>query len=131
MHQTNFKHDMPTRIDRAIKKKQDAESAWRAVCKVVDARDKRICRCCGKKTNPDDVGLLRGHRHHITYRSAGGKDVSSNLVTLCPVCHNDEHKSRLEIHGDADVALAFYRLDEDEHWYLSRRELSVGRFERD
>lgn len=128
---TNFKHELPTRIDRALKKKSEAEKVWRECCQAVDARDHRICRACGRKTNPDDVGLLRGHRHHIVYRSAGGKDVSENVVTLCPACHNAEHKNELQIHGDANDCLLFWKKDDDDCWFLWRREVAVGRFEKD
>lgn len=130
-HQTNFKHDQESRIDLAIKRKKDADTRWRDVCKVVDARDKRACRCCEKRTNADDVGLLRGHRHHIVYRSAGGKDISGNLVTLCAECHNDEHRCKLGIDGNADEALTFWRKNDDGLWFVSRREKAIGVWERD
>ncbi len=124
---------MKSRVEDAQDRKSAQEAQWRAVCRVVDARDKRTCRACGRKSNPDAVGLLkRGHRHHIVYRSAGGEDVSSNLVTLCAVCHDDEHVKRtLEIDGNADDALAFWRKDENGHWFLWRREIAVGTFEHD
>ncbi len=128
---------LKSRVEDAQDRKSSQEAQWRAVCKLVDARDKRSCRACGRKSDPDAVGLLkRGHRHHIVYRSAGGEDVSSNLVTLCASCHDEEHVKRtLEIEGNADEALAFWRratMDNGEfHWYLWRREIAVGRFEHD
>ncbi len=124
---------LKSRVEDAQDRKSAQEAQWRAVCKIVDARDKRTCRACGRKSDPDAVGLLkRGHRHHIVYRSAGGEDVSSNLVTLCAVCHDDEHVKRtLEIDGNADDALGFWRKSDDGVWYLWRREIAVGRFEHD
>lgn len=119
-----FKWEMKSRYDTAKEKEQAEDAAWKAVCKVVDARDKRICRACGKRSNIDAIGLTaRGHRHHLVYRSAGGADVSSNVVTLDARCHADEHAHRLRIEGDADVGLEFWRLGQD-GWYLDRRELA-------
>ena len=46
-------------------------------------RDKYRCRSCNNSN-----GL---HPHHIVYRSAGGKDELSNLVTVCWVCHRAIH----------------------------------------
>lgn len=136
MHSTNFKSDMRSRVDDAIEKKRAADAAWRKVCKAVDARDHRACRATGKKTNPDAVGLLRGHRHHIVYRSAGGENTTANLVTLSAEAHNDEHQGRLQIvvldsKLGADGPLEFWRKGEDDQWYLSRREIAIGRPERD
>lgn len=124
--QTMFKHDMPSRVDRAKEKNAEAEAVWRAVCKVIDARDGKACRCCDKRSDPEATGLLvRGHRHHIVYRSAGGKDESGNLVTLCAECHSAEHHNRLRIEGNPDVALLFFRKDEHGVWFVVREEISV------
>lgn len=136
MHVTNFKHEIKTRVDSKVERDAERDKAWRECCKAVDARDHRTCRCCERKTNPDDVGLKRGHRHHIVYRSAGGKDVAENVVTLCWECHNDEHKNRLQIvavttEQGANGALEFWRKNDDGDWFLSRREIAIGRVERD
>lgn len=129
---TNFKADMETRVDVRLERDANADTNWRRVCRLVDQRDGRQCRCCDKRTNPDDVGLLRGHRHHIVYRSACGPDATWNLVTLCHVCHNDElHRQRLRIEGNADDALCFWRKDGEGDWYVSRRELAVRIVEQD
>lgn len=128
----HFKQDEPSRHDTAKANKAAEEAVWRDVCRVVDGRDGRQCRCCDKRSDPDATGLLkRGHRHHIVYRSAGGQDESSNLVTLCADCHNDEHKSRLRIDGNPDVALQFFRKDERGGWYCCREEVSVRQVRRD
>lgn len=136
MHRTFFKHELETRVDRKVARDAEQDAQRRACWKAVDARDHRICRCCGRKTNPDDVGLKRGHRHHIVYRSAGGQDVSSNVLTLCWECHNDEHHSQLDIRPmsgvfGADGLVEFWRKDEDGVWFLSKREIAIGRFEKD
>ena len=132
MHKTMFKHDLPSRHDTAKQKKADAERAWREVCAAVDLRDGKACRCCDKRSDPEKTGLLeRGHRHHIVYRSAGGKDETGNLVTLCADCHNDEHKNRLRIEGNPDVALQFFRRDDAGCWFMSREETAVRVVRRD
>jgi hypothetical protein len=51
----------------------------------VASRDSNRCRCCGSKK------MVSGH--HIVFRSEGGGDFSSNLVSLCgDKCH-------LAVHG--------------------------------
>lgn len=127
-----FKWDQPSRFDTALEKEREAAAIWATVCKVVDARDKRMCRACGKRSDLYTVGLTkRGHRHHIVYLSAGGQDVSNNIVTLCAECHNAEHRHRLRIEGDADEKLDFWILGGDGEWYLDRRELAPHIIEKD
>lgn len=131
-----FKADEPSRRETKAARKAAEESAWRAVCKAVDARDGKACRCCDKRSDPDATGLLeRGHRHHIVYRSAGGKDETSNLVTLCGNCHEAEHRHRLQIversTDGADGPLSFWRKDEHGTLYLSREEIAVRQVRRD
>lgn len=136
---TMFKHDMDTRVDVALDRKAEAEKRERQYVKGIDARDHRICRACGKHTNPDTLGLLRGHRAHIVYRSANGSGEPWNRVTLCPACHNDEHKDRLRFTAEggpyvglnADEGLEFWRKDAEGVWYLSRREIAPHVVERD
>jgi 5-methylcytosine-specific restriction endonuclease McrA len=131
-HQTFFKHQMPSRIDERLARSKALLKQWRHVCALVDKRDGRTCRACGARTDPDAVGLLRGHRHHLVYRSAGGEDSTENLATLCPKCHSDEHHNRLRIEGrDANQGLSFWRIDADGRDYCSRRELAPGVAHRD
>ncbi len=123
---TLFKQDLPSRVDEAAADAAAAEARWRAVCKAVDARDGKACRCCDKRSDPDATGLLkRGHRHHLVYRSAGGTDTTDNLVTLDARCHSDEHRNKLRIEGNPDERLTFYRKDESGAWYVTREEISV------
>lgn len=118
-----FKHEQKTRYEMKKEASDAAETAWRKVCAVVDARDKRMCRACGRKCDPNATDILhRAERHHITYRSAGGKDISENLALLCAGCHSDEHRHRLKIEGNADVALTFYRSLREGEFYIARQE---------
>jgi hypothetical protein len=102
----------------------------------VDARDHRTCRATGKPTDPDAVGLLRGHRHHIVYRSAGGPSTPENVITLSAEAHNDEHHDRLRIvmldrELGARGPCEFWRKDDEGNWYLSRREIAIHQIEKD
>lgn len=54
-------------------------------------RDKRRCRHCKITSNL--------HPHHCRFKSHGGKDVASNLLTLCASCHlQGVHLGNLEIY---------------------------------
>lgn len=44
------------------------------------------CRGCGVRENL--------HLHHIVYRSQGGTDDPSNLITLCFKCHDMVHSDK-------------------------------------
>lgn len=140
MHQTFFKHDMPSRVDLAIKRDADDASHLRQWNAAIDKRDCRQCRACGRHSVVEAMGLTtRGHRAHIVYASAGGSYEPSNRVTLCYACHNDEHKDRLRFTADggpyvgidANVGLEFWRKDPEGRWYLSKRELAPHVIEKD
>lgn len=68
-----------------------APEAYEALKLSVFERDDWRCRYCGWR---------RVHCHHIVFRSDGGEDISSNLVTLCPTCHNAVHLDILNIWSD-------------------------------
>jgi hypothetical protein len=36
-------------------------------------------------------GVTRSHPHHVVSRGAGGDDVASNVMPLCPACHQEVH----------------------------------------
>jgi 5-methylcytosine-specific restriction endonuclease McrA len=123
---------MPSRIEARRDRKAAKDTEWRAVCRLVDARDKGRCRVCGYRCDPDAMDLLRrAHRHHITYRSAGGPDSTQNLILLCPRCHELEHRHVLDVRGDGDAGIEVWRNDEAAGWYLSQREIAVGHYEHD
>lgn len=37
------------------------------------------------------------HVHHIVFKSQGGTDTPSNLITLCETCHDDLHQGKFEL----------------------------------
>lgn len=119
------KSEEPTRYERKRDAKAVVDKRWRHVCRVVDTRDRRQCRACGRRCYPYATALLdRGERHHIHYRSAGGLNTSANIVLVCGQCHADEHRHQLTIEGNADQGLMFYRRDGAGRWYISRQEIA-------
>jgi len=136
---TFWKWDLPSRVDVRLEREAQAATAERRWNQEIDARDARECRACGKRTDPDAIGLLRGHRAHIVYASACGSMAPNNRVTLCPRCHQDEHRDRLRytreggpyVGIDANGPLEFWRKDDEDRWYLARRELAVRMIEKD
>lgn len=57
--------------------------AWRKLRESVLARDNNTCVACGTVSG----GGLGLHVDHIISRRSGGKDLPSNLQTLCASCH--------------------------------------------
>lgn len=120
-----------SRAEAKRETKWDEEQARRLVYRAVSTRDGYKCRVCRRRCDPDASDMLaKGHHHHLIFRSKGGQDTTDNLALLCAQCHADVHAYRLKLEGNPDVALEFYRLNDD-GWYLSARETSVGLTERD
>ena len=57
---------------------------WESICREVRSRDNNRCVMCGR----NDMAL---HVDHIRPLSKGGHSVSSNLRTLCTICHVKRH----------------------------------------
>lgn len=66
-----------------ISKKQKARN--RELAKIKPPED-GLCQEC--KRPPDWRGLSR---HHLLFRSHGGKDTADNLKWLCGICHDKMH----------------------------------------
>ncbi len=64
-----------------LPEKFETKPEWKAIEKVVKARDKHTCQSCGLK-----IGLTV---HHILPRDSGGQDYPPNLITLCRYCHDE------------------------------------------
>lgn len=62
---------------------------------AVFLRDGYKCQCCEKSVK--DGAIL--HVHHIKYRSQGGTNRMSNLITVCDKCHTQKITSRVESSG--------------------------------
>lgn len=68
-----------------IQYQQGVQYGYENVKAYVLARDNHTCQnpnCTHKKEN------IELHVHHIKYRSQGGSDAPSNLITLCCKCHS-------------------------------------------
>ena len=53
-------------------------------------RDNYTCQCCKGKHKDSKLEV-----HHIIFRSQGGSDEESNLITLCHTCHKDLHSGTI------------------------------------
>jgi len=60
-----------------------AAEPYRALRNEVLARDSWRCQCCG---SAKDLQV-----HHLRSRSKLGDDVLENLITLCAICHKQQH----------------------------------------
>lgn len=56
------------------------------------ARDGYTCQHCHGKS-----GDRRKEVHHVKWRSQGGSDDVSNLITLCKTCHDAVHRGEIEL----------------------------------
>lgn len=55
-------------------------------------RDNYKCQYCKGKHKDSKLEV-----HHIIYRSQGGSDEESNLITLCHTCHKDLHDGKITL----------------------------------
>jgi len=76
-----------------------SHNAWRDVRIGVLQRDGFKCQWCGYicpvkelRRKSDKLQV-----HHIRYKSEGGSNHPSNLITLCRKCHGAVHNGRIEL----------------------------------
>ena len=55
-------------------------------------RDNYTCQCCKGKHKDSKLEV-----HHIIFRSQGGSDEKSNLITLCHTCHKNLHSGKVKL----------------------------------
>ena len=55
-------------------------------------RDSYTCQFCKGKHKDNKLEV-----HHIVFRSQGGSDEESNLITLCHTCHKDLHSGKVNL----------------------------------
>ena len=55
-------------------------------------RDNYTCQCCKGKHKDSKLEV-----HHIVFRSQGGSDEASNLITLCHTCHKALHNGKISL----------------------------------
>lgn len=83
------------------RRRQKRDRHYRAVCAVVDQRDGPQCRACKRWVEG------RAHHHHLVFRSHGGADSASNVIRLCPECHDRVHRRRLLVRGRTAETVTF------------------------
>ena len=59
------------------------------------ARDHCECQICHGKSRDNHLEV-----HHIQYRSNGGTNIPSNLITLCKTCHDKLHAGKVKLEVD-------------------------------
>ena len=57
-------------------------------------RDNYICQNCKGKSKENRIEV-----HHIIFRSKGGSDEESNLISLCKSCHDKVHNDTIALKG--------------------------------
>jgi 5-methylcytosine-specific restriction endonuclease McrA len=78
-----------TRVRRSGSSRPSLDTAaWRKTRAWVRQRDGNRCTECGETT-----GLVV---HHLVRPQDGGTDETSNLTTLCRICHGNAHLARRE-----------------------------------
>lgn len=95
----------PTRLVERTAKRREAMQAWLACCAAVDARDKWICRCCGRRTKRTlTLCAERLEHHHLVGRriAPGLTHDSRNVIDCCLECHGKLHRHELHIEGRAE-----------------------------
>lgn len=67
-------------------------------------RDNYTCQYCKGKHKDSKLEV-----HHIVFRSQGGSDEESNLITLCRTCHKDLHSGKIhpKLNGKAKGLLKY------------------------
>lgn len=55
-------------------------------------RDDYTCQCCKGRRKDGKLEV-----HHIVFRSKGGSDEESNLITLCHTCHKGVHDGTVKL----------------------------------
>jgi hypothetical protein len=72
----------------AVRRGGAYEAEFRRARRVVLDRDGHRCRQCGRRgTRANPL-----HVHHLVWRSRGGTNAPSNLVTLCAYHHRLRHR---------------------------------------
>jgi RNA-directed DNA polymerase len=80
-------------FERRLDVKMDATLRGRRQLLALYKEQEGICPICRQEITE----VTEWHRHHIIWRSSGGKDTAENLVLLHPECHRQAHSQKLEV----------------------------------
>jgi len=100
------------RLQDRVQQRREAMRAWLECCRIVDARDKYLCRCCGRKVRKTlTVCPERLEHHHLHGRRVAPErryDPSA-VITVCLECHGGLTRHEIEPIGvlNADGPLHF------------------------
>ena len=106
----SFPKPTPRLKERTIRQWQ-AGHAWRACCRIVEARDKYICRVCQRHVRRTlTLCPERLEHHHLVARSLAPTLVSapSNVLCVCAECHGKLTRHEITAQGtDANQPVSF------------------------
>ena len=80
-------------FERRLDVKMDATLKGRRQLLALYKEQEGICPICQQEITE----ITKWHRHHIIWRSNGGKETTENLVLLHPECHRQVHSLKLEV----------------------------------
>jgi len=96
------------RLQDRVQQRREAMRAWLECCRVVDARDKWICRCCGRKVRKTlTVCSERLEHHHLHGRRVAPErryDPRA-VITVCLECHGRLTRHEIAIVGEDATGL--------------------------
>lgn len=72
-------------FNRRVPKQSKRNEFSKRIRKEIFDRDDGLCRVCRAPAT---------QVHHVKYRSAGGRGVFTNGLSLCQKCHEDIHANR-------------------------------------
>lgn len=113
LERRNRKRELAVAVTKAEKRAElQAAEDWRERRLEVYTRDHGTDRSFGIALIFEGDSLTtRAQIHHILYRSHGGSDDMSNLVTLSQKAHQMIHDGELTVEGDANGTLTFTQKD--------------------
>lgn len=79
---TWIRHPQPSPADPPTGQQRE-----RSLASFVKTRDQGTCYGCGVTNVELGIPISSMHAHHLVPLSEGGDDAPSNMVTLCPACH--------------------------------------------
>jgi len=80
-------------FERRLDVKMDETLKGRRQLLTLYKEQEGICPVCRQEITE----ITEWHRHHIIWRSNGGKNTIENLVLLHPECHRQVHSQKLEV----------------------------------
>src|SRR5216117_1402258 len=103
---TNRSFPKPTpRLQDRTAQRRAAALAWMACCRLVDARDHWMCRCCGRPTRKTlTFRADRAEHHHLVGRNIAPRLVTDirNVILCCLECHGKLTRHELYVEGRAE-----------------------------